>query len=440
MKNLFLLFISLSLLININLSAQQYGWVKIAQLGLTYYNDIYSVYFADSLKGWIGMSHYIFRTTDGGKNWINSVAELVPSSITFDKNNIGWVVGNASSLGRIFKTTNSGLTWLSSRDKNNQFYLSTFSKIRLENITVGYTVNTNQEIGIMVRTTNGGTTWTERTIADSINKLIKIQFVDSLYGWILGWGRGYHALFRTTDGGTQWDLISNPPFTRVFTFLDRKNGWAVSQSGGWSYFYRTTDSGITWATTDSLTWDDPELSSTALSFVDSLNGWAFGTTFYQGDLAGIIFRTTNGGYDWYTEYVGQPRRIRDGIMLDKHHGWAVGDDGIVLSYQPLTNVAELADNKPKTIMLHQNFPNPFNSITIISYQLVNSSYVTLKVYDILGKEVSILVDEAQKAGEYRVSFNGKGLPSGIYTYTLTVASNEKERHDYTETKQMFLIK
>ncbi len=111
--------------------------------------------------------------------------------------------------------------------------------------------------------------------------------------------------------------------------------------GGFTYFSKTTDGGNNWFVTDSLTWDDPfEFGASVISFTDTLNGWSFGDTFYRGDLAGIIFRTTDGGYNWYPEHVGLTRDINDAIMIDKYHGWAVGRNGVVLAYVPLTNVIE----------------------------------------------------------------------------------------------------
>jgi photosystem II stability/assembly factor-like uncharacterized protein len=83
--------------------------------------------------------------------------------------------------------------------------------------------------------------------------------------------------------------------------------------------------------------------------------------------------------------------------------------------------------------LYQNYPNPFNPVTVISYQLVVNSYASLKVYDVLGKEVITLVNEQQKPGKYQVEWDGTNYSSGVYYYKLQAG-------DYTETKKMVLIK
>jgi len=73
--------------------------------------------------------------------------------------------------------------------------------------------------------------------------------------------------------------------------------------------------------------------------------------------------------------------------------------------------------------LYQNYPNPFNPTTKIRYEIIARTYVTLKVYDILGNEVVTLVDEEKTPGEYTISFNALHLPSGMYLYTLQAGNN-----------------
>ena len=89
-------------------------------------------------------------------------------------------------------------------------------------------------------------------------------------------------------------------------------------------------------------------------------------------------------------------------------------------------------------MLHQNYPNPFNPTTTISYSLQTASRVTVKVYDILGREVAILANEMQNAGEYVVKFDGSRFASGMYFYRLDATASNGKR--FSETKKMDLLK
>jgi hypothetical protein len=99
----------------------------------------------------------------------------------------------------------------------------------------------------------------------------------------------------------------------------------------------------------------------------------------------------------------------------------------------ITGVTPNFENVPAAYTLSQNFPNPFNPSTNIKFDLPKNEYVTLRIYDILGNEVKTLVDGDHKAGQYNIAFDGTGLSSGIYFYTLRTNS-------FTETKKMMLVK
>ncbi|MBI5403728.1 MAG: VCBS repeat-containing protein [Ignavibacteriae bacterium] len=100
--------------------------------------------------------------------------------------------------------------------------------------------------------------------------------------------------------------------------------------------------------------------------------------------------------------------------------------------QPL-GVNNLNTGIPEKYSLSQNYPNPFNPNTIIRFQIKDTRFVTLKVYDILGKEIAVLVNENKKEGYYETEFRAENIPSGVYFYTLKADS-------YTETKKMLYIK
>ena len=92
------------------------------------------------------------------------------------------------------------------------------------------------------------------------------------------------------------------------------------------------------------------------------------------------------------------------------------------------------DRIPSTYLLHQNYPNPFNPSTIISYSISKSDFVTLTIYDILGREIQTLVSEFQIANIYSVNFDASKLSSGIYFYRLQVG------HEFVGTKKMLLMR
>jgi len=97
---------------------------------------------------------------------------------------------------------------------------------------------------------------------------------------------------------------------------------------------------------------------------------------------------------------------------------------------------------PTEFALHQNYPNPFNPVTKISFDLPQDSKVNLVVYDLLGREVTRLVNnESKVAGNYTYDFNAASLSSGVYFYKLVVSSsNPINAGNYSETKRMVLLK
>ena len=99
----------------------------------------------------------------------------------------------------------------------------------------------------------------------------------------------------------------------------------------------------------------------------------------------------------------------------------------------IVGVEPIAKEVPAEYKLFQNYPNPFNPSTNIRYQVSNNGFVTLKIYDVLGKEISTLVNEKHVAGTYEVAFNATQYPSGVYFYKLTTDR-------YTDTKKMILLK
>jgi hypothetical protein len=99
----------------------------------------------------------------------------------------------------------------------------------------------------------------------------------------------------------------------------------------------------------------------------------------------------------------------------------------------LAGVHEPRFSPPEGFILHQNYPNPFNPVTSIRYQVPGVTSVRIAVYDLLGREVSVLLDGRQDAGSYTAEFDGSGLASGVYLYRLQAG-------DFVQTRRMVLLR
>ncbi len=114
--------------------------------------------------------------------------------------------------------------------------------------------------------------------------------------------------------------------------------------------------------------------------------------------------------------------------------WAVRSNGGISRYgTPISGVTPISNETPVDYSVSQNYPNPFNPSTKINFALPKSGLVTLKIYDITGKEVATLVNEVKNVGTYSVDFNASNLSSGMYFYKISV-------NGFSEVKKMSLIK
>ena len=98
-----------------------------------------------------------------------------------------------------------------------------------------------------------------------------------------------------------------------------------------------------------------------------------------------------------------------------------------------TYTGTISNEIPVEAFLSNNYPNPFNPTTKIEFAIPKNSYVTLKIYDNLGREVSTLINELKSAGKYSIDFNGNNLASGVYYYKLT-------SDNFSDIKKMILVK
>jgi hypothetical protein len=107
----------------------------------------------------------------------------------------------------------------------------------------------------------------------------------------------------------------------------------------------------------------------------------------------------------------------------------------------LTEVKEITALQPKVFSLQQNYPNPFNPSTRISFDLPSKSFVSLKIFDLIGREVATLVSEELSAGSYAKQWNATRLPSGVYFYRLQARQTSGgQTGSFIDTKKLILLK
>jgi len=117
-------------------------------------------------------------------------------------------------------------------------------------------------------------------------------------------------------------------------------------------------------------------------------------------------------------------------------------NGTTQTYTLLKTITGIVQEKHQLqkFSLNQNYPNPFNPETIIKYEIPERSFVTIKLFDVLGNEVATLINEEKTIGYYEVEFDATNLPSGIYFYRLQALPTGRQAGSFVETKKMVLMK
>ncbi len=157
------------------------------------------------------------------------------------------------------------------------------------------------------------------------------------------------------------------------------------------------------------------------------------------DSAGVLKNIVRNKDQFRNNFIPLSLSVKDngditstGATIVSSIGWEI-TDYLTVKYSNTTGLNTLSNSIPDKFRLDQNYPNPFNPATSITYSLGEPGLVSLKIFDILGKEISSLVNEKQNAGSHVVEFKGEGLPSGIYFYSL-------ESGKFSATKRMILLK
>jgi len=402
--------------------------------------QIVDMVFTDSLTGYIITSRlsltdssYVLKTTNGGDNWnINSVdSGFIYKKIQFIEQNTGYIGGT-----HLIKTSNGGDNW---------FTVSTFLYMEdlfaINEDTMWYAKSESLTGGVF-RTTNGGMNWTQQLSLGSLNPA-RIYMYNNSTGYISNNSGTY--LRRTTNSGVNWDVVPGESGFTDIEFIDDNTGWKALPSMKSSSMQKTTDGGKTWIQ-QTLPSGSPILTSAINKFSilnkDTIWG-AGGQVFYgAGQFRGIIYRTTDGGDNWYYQVPDTTIHISSYAHISFSNnkiGWAYslqqgGIHTITGGDSIWTNIKQISSEIPTNSQLKQNYPNPFNPTTSIKFKVQSLKNVKLNVYDITGKEIAELVNEKLSAGEYEYQFNGNNLSSGIYFYSLFING------DLIDTKRMMLVK
>ena len=294
-------------------------------------------------------------------------------------------------------------------------------------------------------TTNSGSTWSDQegNLAGSSGPSVRAATIFYVGGYLhvfLATSVGVYYTMNLNGGSTVWTQEATSSIGNVVSaFLDYRpsdNTLAVATHGRGAF---TAQVSTPLPVELVSLWGEAGTDGVSLSWrtVTETNNFGFeiqrrctaiGTTPCSEDWKKIGFVEGSGNSSSPREY-----SFEDGLLPPGRYAYRVkqiNTDG-TFSYSGTVEV-ELG-LAPNRFTLSQNYPNPFNPTTAISYQLPAVSYVTLKVYDLLGREVATLVNEVKQAGSYSANWDASRLSSGVYFYQL-------EAGQFRETKRMILMK
>ncbi|MCH7964785.1 MAG: T9SS type A sorting domain-containing protein [Bacteroidetes bacterium] len=411
---------------------------------------------------WAGTAHRVgnqdksglYFSTDSGNNWVQIDSALVsgvilgfdlvtPSTLFILKGSCAYCVA-----GTLYKSTNNGETWDNVSNNINSpiqwFGISPFNKNEVYALT--YNPFPAGLINILFKSTDGGVTWEQIGSFPSDSHGSRVAFaLDLLHDSTLYAGVSTDLLgdyfFKSTDKGDNWFFVSTPPIVpkEIYTdyFIpDRIYLYTFPQ-------YISNNGGINWLRADSglsansgfISFYQDNITTSLLynlrndGLYNSKRDYIFWVMIADTESLPIYFGPT-GFFDDRNMKNIFIEPIRKELFLGTAEG--------IYKTTVITSVNEY-DKKVLDFSLSQNYPNPFNPITTITYQIPKTSFVTIKVYDVLGNEIATLVNEEQPAGSYEVEFQSAigpataGLASGMYFYQLKVGN-------YVETKKMLLLK
>jgi photosystem II stability/assembly factor-like uncharacterized protein len=389
----------------------------------------------------------VFLSTDNGASWTpvdSGLTNTYVSALAYSPNGSGGPNLFAGTDVEVFRSTDDGKSWKVILDGVD----------RVHGLAVaGPNLLAGLSNGIFL-STNNGTSWAPADSGLPFPSWATRFLVtgSELFAVTAALGQGTPDLiYRSTDNGLSWSLASQglpiAPYMGIYalgavptsrltkeTTLLAEVDFFLGCPNCLRGLYMSTDNGSIWKAVDSTMKD-----ITSFAVVPTTRD-PEGTSLFAGTSGRGVIESTDGGVNWTPVNAG----LRDTIVRYLGRGPVVAGGPYLLALtqdngiwkRPLSElITEIASKQPMPshFMLDQNYPNPFNPKTVVNSQLPVASNVKLIVYDVLGREVAVLVNERRAAGSYRDTFDGSGLASGVYFYRLQAGS-------FVDTKKLLLIR
>lgn len=378
-------------------------------------------------------TYKFWKTTNNGNNWTQVNFSL--TGVVMGKGSLFCVNSNFFGFGSNYDfiyTKNGGTNWSSvtMTGLSNLVSSIAFDNTGTYGIGTSYLMSSNT----VSYTTNGGLNWSSLTLGSSTATFTNAQ---GTVKWIPGSSVVFVTIsdgtktntYRSLDNGANWNLYGqSSPIINVMDF-------GVYYKYGAATLYGITSNGIPVKVADaplpvnlesftfnvnsnnvSLKWVTSEEINNAgfeiyrLKDGEDLNNPALWTK------TGYV--TGKGNKSGFTQYSFNDNKLNSGKYHYRLKQIDYNGDFIYYSLSGLVNIA-----MPEKFEMRQNYPNPFNPVTSIDYNIPANGRVTLKIFDMTGKEVTTLVDKEQAAGYYSVNFDASKLSSGNYIYRLETNNN-----------------
>jgi photosystem II stability/assembly factor-like uncharacterized protein len=362
-----------------------------------------------------GMYHDgVFVTTDNGTSWAEANSGLtnkdVRSLAVSDTNLFAGTFGSG-----VFRSTNSGASWIAVNSGMDSTHVVALIADHANLFAGG-------EEGVF-RSTNKGTDWTATNSGFPWPGVKCFVISDnSIYAGTT------NGVFRSTNNGDNWIETDSGMTGRTTTqVLALVASDAYLFAGTYKKgIFRSSDNGISWDTINS-----------GLTTLDVWSLAVSGNNLFVGTWFGGVFRSTNNGDSWTAVNSGlSGYNDLDVTALTVFGADLYAGSSNAVWRRPMSEITSIeypSAQLPGRFALNQNYPNPFNPSTTISFTISSKSFVSLKVFDVMGREVATMVSQGLPAGHYTKQWNASGLPSGIYFYRLQAGS-------FTETIKLVLLK